>query len=165
MVINYFKSCESLSWITKGLDHASGLLFHQILDQMLSNEIHKCIISGPSFAKDLVNKKNLEVSIASTDNSLMDIFISAMCTGYFKLIPTKDIIGIEVSGVLKNISAILAGSLTANEFSNEYIDELISISQKEVQRISKLIGDSHSRYTLFEKEILKFEKVSVLAII
>lgn len=153
--INYFKSCESLSWITKGLDHASGLLFHQILDQMLSNEIHKCIISGPSFAVDLVNKKNLEVSIASTDNSLMDIFMSAMCTDYFKLIPTKDIIGVEVSGVLKNISAILAGSLTANEFSNEYIDELILISQKEVQRISKLIGDSHSRYTLSDKEILK----------
>ena len=153
--IGYFKSCESLSWITKGLDHVSGLLFHQILDQMLSSEIHKCIISGPSFAKDLVNKKSIEVSIASTDNQLMDKFISAMGTEYFKLIPSKDIIGIEVSGVLKNISAILAGSLTANEFSNEYIDELILISQKEVQRISKLIGDSHSRYTVSDKEVSK----------
>ena len=28
--IEYFKSCDSLSWITKGLDHESGLLFHQV---------------------------------------------------------------------------------------------------------------------------------------
>ena len=153
--MEYFKSCESLTWITKGLDHTSGLLFHQILDQTLSREIHKCIISGPSFAKDLVCKKKLEVSIASTDNLLTDIFISAMNTDYFKLIPTNDIIGIEVSGVLKNISAIIAGSLTANEFSDEYIDELILISKKEVQRISRLIIGSDPRYTLSDKELTK----------
>jgi glycerol-3-phosphate dehydrogenase len=62
-----------------------------------------------------------------------------MNTDYFTLLPTHDLIGVEVSGVLKNISAILAGSLTANEFPDEYVHELISISQQEVYRISKLI--------------------------
>ena len=60
--IDYFQSCDSLSWITKGLDHDSGLLFHEVLDQVLSRKVKKCVISGPSFAKDLVAKKPLEVS-------------------------------------------------------------------------------------------------------
>ncbi len=137
--IDYFQSCDSLSWITKGLDHDSGLLFHEVLDQVLSRKVKKCIISGPSFAKDLVAKKPLEVSIASSDNLLMDKFITSMHTDLFKLIPTNDITGIEVSGVLKNISGILAGALTANQFSDEYIDELIAISQKEVKRITRSI--------------------------
>ena len=29
----YFKSCESIIWLTKGLDHSKGLLFHEIIDK------------------------------------------------------------------------------------------------------------------------------------
>ena len=28
----YFKSCESIIWLTKGLDHSKGSLFHEIID-------------------------------------------------------------------------------------------------------------------------------------
>ena len=42
--LDYFKSFNSISWITKGLDHI-GLLFHQIVDEQLSNKMEKCVIS------------------------------------------------------------------------------------------------------------------------
>ena len=94
--INYFKKSQSLTWLTKGLDHSSGSLFHEVLDEILPNKIAKCVISGPSFAKDLVNKKDIKVSIASTDDSLAEVFINAMNTDYLYLIPTHDLIGVEV---------------------------------------------------------------------
>ncbi len=150
---NYFKKCNSLIWITKGLDHSSGLLFHQLIDQKISEKIEKCIISGPSFAKDLVNKKSLEVSIASSDDDLSNELISKMTKDYFALIPTQDIIGIEISSVLKNISAILAGCLTANNYPDEYIEELISISQNEVKRMTKLIASREKNYMVTDTEI------------
>ena len=153
--INYFNSYSSLSWITKGLDHSSGLLFHQLLDKLLSNNIDKCVISGPSFAKDLVDKKQIEVSIATKNYNLQKIFMDAMSSKCFKLLPTNDIIGIEISGVLKNIAAILAGSLTANQFPDEYIDELISISQEEVYAMSKLIRGKNSLYPISDDEMKK----------
>jgi glycerol-3-phosphate dehydrogenase (NAD(P)+) len=153
--LNYFKKSQSLTWLTKGLDHSSGSLFHQVLDELLPDEIDKCIISGPSFAIDLVNKKNIKVSIASTDDLLTEVFVNAMNTDYFTLLPTHDLIGVEVSGVLKNISAILAGSLTANEFPDEYVHELISISQQEVYRISKLIMATSHSYEVSDSEMKK----------
>jgi len=153
--INYFRGCSSLTWITKGLDHTSGLLFHQLIDQKISDKIQKCIISGPSFAKDLVNKKSLEVSIASTDNNLSNELISKMTKDYFVLLPTKDIIGIEISSVLKNISAILAGCLTANQYPDEYIDQLITLSQSEVKRMTKLIASREKNYLVPDTEIDK----------
>jgi glycerol-3-phosphate dehydrogenase (NAD(P)+) len=153
--LNYFKKSQSLTWLTKGLDHLSGSLFHQVLDELLPDEIDKCIISGPSFAIDLVNKKNIKVSIASTDDLLTEVFVNAMNTDYFTLYPTHDLIGVEVSGVLKNISAILAGSLTANEFPDEYVHELISISQQEVYRISKLIMATSHGYEVSDSEMKK----------
>ena len=87
----YFKSCESLIWLTKGLDHTSGLLFHEIIDKVLSPNIDKCIISGPSFAKDLVSKKPLRVSLASTCDLLANSIIKAMETEHFKFEKTADI--------------------------------------------------------------------------
>ena len=153
--LDYFKSFDSISWITKGLDHASGLLFHQIIDEQISSKMEKCIISGPSFARDLVLKKPLEVTIASTDTTLSDHLISAMSDDNFNLVPTKDIIGTEISGVIKNVSAILAGSLTANEYSDEYITQLIELSQNEVKRITKLIIGKSSNYQISESEIDK----------
>ena len=153
--IKYFRGCNSLTWITKGLDHKSGLLFHQLIDQKISDKIQKCIISGPSFAKDLVNKKSLEVSIASTDNNLSNELISKMTKDYFVLIPTKDIIGIEISSVLKNISAILAGCLTANQYPDEYIDQLITLSQSEVKRMTKLIASREKNYLVSDTDIDK----------
>lgn len=153
--IDYFKKTQSLTWLTKGLDHTSGSFFHQILDDLLPDKIDKCIISGPSFAIDLVNKKNIKVSIASTDDHLTEVLINAMNTDYFTLLQTRDFIGVEVSGVLKNISAILAGSLTVNEFPDEYVHELISISQQEVYRISKLIMANSRGYEVSDSEMKK----------
>lgn len=151
--IEYFKKCKSLTWITKGLDHTSGLLFHQLIDNNISDKIEKCIISGPSFARDLVNKKSLEVSIACTDNNLSSELISKMARDYFMLIPTQDIIGIEISSVLKNISAILAGCLTVNQYPDEYIEQLILLSQSEVKRMTKLIASREKNYLVSDAEI------------
>ncbi|MBT3548312.1 MAG: hypothetical protein HOI56_05085 [Gammaproteobacteria bacterium] len=149
----YFKSCKSLTWLTKGLDHINGLLFHEIIDKVLSPDIDKCIISGPSFAKDLVAGKPLKVSIASTCIALSDTITSAMETKNFEFETTTDIIGVEVSGVIKNISGILAGILTANSYPDEYIDELIVLSQKDVKNIVSKITKNQKSYMITEAEL------------
>ena len=48
-----------------------------------------------------------------------------------------------------------AGSLTANEFPDEYVQELISISQQEVYRISKLIMTTSHGYEVSDSEMKK----------
>ena len=133
----YFNQYESLTWLTKGLDHDSGLLFHALIDDLLSPSINKAIISGPSFASDLNSKKNIRISIASTSKELIKIISDASVTNYFYLAPTNNIIGVEISGILKNISAIIAGALTINGYPDEYIENLIAKSQHEVQAMSE----------------------------
>ena len=149
----YFKSCESIIWLTKGLDHSQGFLFHEIIDKKLSPAIKKCIISGPSFAKDLVAIKPLRVSIASTCDILANSIIRIMETENLKFEKTSDIIGVEISGVIKNISGILAGILTANSYPDEYIEELISLSQKDVKNISRKMYQSQSSYVVAEEQL------------
>ena len=151
----YFKSCQSIIWLTKGLDHSKGLLFHEIIDQILSPDIKKCIISGPSFAKDLVAAKPLRVSIASTCDILANSIIETMETENLKFEKTADIIGVELSGIIKNISGILAGILTANLYPDEYIEELISLSQIDVKNIARKITSDQNSYMVTEAELEK----------
>ena len=78
-----------------------------------------------------------------------------METENLKFEKTSDIIGVEISGVIKNISGILAGILTANSYPDEYIEELISLSQKDVKNISRKICGSQSPYMVTEEQLEK----------
>lgn len=144
----YLSLYNEIVWLTKGLDHSSGSLFHNIIDNKIPTNIDKCIISGPSFARDLLNKKSITVTAASTSTDLFDLLADSMNTNYFKLLFTNNIVGVEISGIIKNISGILAGALTANGFSDEYIDELIRLSQVEVLSITEKIIEKNKEYAI-----------------
>ena len=150
---SYFEKYNHLCWLTKGLDHDSGLLFHDVIDTKLNKTIDKCIISGPSFARDLDAKKNIEVSIASTSKDLSNLISSSMTTSYFSLTPTTNIIGVEIAGIIKNIAAILAGILTVNNFKQRDIDKLILLSQHDIQKMSNKVLQNNPNYLTTKKDI------------
>tara|TARA_B100001996_G_scaffold163706_2_gene124851 strand:- start:439 stop:1410 length:972 start_codon:yes stop_codon:yes gene_type:complete len=150
----YLKEFESITWLTKGIDHGTGLMLHEIIDKEIGSDSYKCIISGPSFAKDLIEKKPLTVSIASNNDALIQTLKNGLETDIFKLIPTKDIIGVGVSGIIKNISAILAGALTANNYTDEYIQKLIELSQNEISQITSSIYSQTPEIEILETELL-----------
>ncbi len=76
------------------------------------------VISGPSFAKDLVERMPAGLSLGSNNEELITIVKKALCNKYIKLRETKDIIGVEACGAIKNVIALAAGMLSglgANE--------------------------------------------------
>ena len=135
----YIKLFQSVVWLTKGLDKNSGDLLDVIITREIREDMHLCLISGPSFAIDLVNKIPQEVSIAATDSSLLARIKNSMETDHFKLISTEDLIGVEVSGIVKNVSAILAGIMSSLNYSSKNIEQLITLSQEEVKNLTHAI--------------------------
>ena len=115
----YIKLFQSVVWLTKGLDKNSGDLLDVIITREIREDMHLCLISGPSFAIDLVNKIPQKVSIAATDSSLLARIKNSMETDHFKLISSEDLIGVEVSGIVKNVSAILAGIMSSLNYSSK----------------------------------------------
>jgi len=142
----YFSKSNFISWITKGIDHNSGLLFHQILDNEISPSITKCMISGPSFASDLIDNKEIQVSLASTNINESTQFINSIQSDYFKLVVTSDIIGVQISAIIKNICAILAGILSENYSKKAVIENLMKYGKDEIINISGHIENLDERY-------------------
>ena len=102
---------------TKGIENETGKFINEILEETLNTK-NIAVISGPSFAKDLVERMPAGLSLGSNNEELITIVKKALCNKYIKLRETKDIIGVEACGAIKNVIALAAGMLSglgANE--------------------------------------------------
>lgn len=102
---------------TKGIEQDTGLFINQIVEKYLDTK-NVAVISGPSFAIDLVTKMPAGLSVASKRKETIELSKKALQNKYIKLRETSDIIGVEVCGSIKNVIALSAGmleGLKANE--------------------------------------------------
>lgn len=95
---------------TKGIEQDTGLFINQIVEKYLDTK-NVAVISGPSFAIDLVTKMPAGLSVASTNDETIKRSKAALQNRYIKLRETKDVIGVEVCGSIKNVIALSAGML------------------------------------------------------
>lgn len=102
---------------TKGIEQETGLFVNEILAKHLDTE-NIAVLSGPSFAIDLVSKMPVGLSLASKKEETITIVKKALQNKYVKLRETDDIIGVEICGSIKNVIALSSGILSglgANE--------------------------------------------------
>lgn len=92
---------------SKGINKKNNKFAYNIIKEIINiKEIY--VLSGPSFAIDTIKKENIILTLAGKNaNKLKTIFPEK----YIKIETTKDIIGTEVSGTLKNIFALASGML------------------------------------------------------
>lgn len=95
---------------TKGIEQETGLFIHQILEKYLDTK-NLAVISGPSFAVDLVTKMPAGLTLATKNQETEKRVKKALANQYIKLRETNDIIGTEVCGSIKNVIALSAGML------------------------------------------------------
>jgi len=153
--VNYFSKCESISWLTKGIDNHTGKLFHEVVSHVLGNNIDMCILSGPSFARDLIDNKKIEISIASNKNHLIEKISKLISTDNFSLVPTSDIVGVQIAGIIKNIAATLTGILSALDYEERHSMLIIEKAKEEILKISSGIQAKPGLYNVDKSEMLK----------
>ena len=144
----YFSKCKRIVSLTKGIDHEKGILFHEIVDERLGSQIEYGLISGPSFAKDLSEKKNISVSFASKYSNLSNIMVKATKSNYFNMVPTSSLIHIEFAGILKNIAAIVSAMSDKSYGLGVHTNKIIKIACDEtlkmVNELTNIKSSHHS---------------------
>lgn len=85
-------------------------LFQIIKEIINTNNIG--VISGPTFAVDIIKKVPIGLSIASLNEQTTDIIVKALKNKRVGVDIKNDIIGVSICGSLKNIAAIGNGIIT-----------------------------------------------------
>ena len=126
----YFDDLKKVVWLTKGLDHETGKLFSEYLQEKYA-KIEMALLSGPSFAEDLYHGLDISISLASNSQRFSDQLYELISSKALQLRPTSHLQAIEIASCLKNITAILCG-VSDNLFSENKSDLLIKIACNEV---------------------------------
>lgn len=107
---NYFDKEQHICIASKGIEQNTGLFIHEIVEKYIKTD-HISVISGPSFAKDVVQKMPIGLTLATKNSDTKRVVSKALSNKYIKFDYTDDVIGTEICGSIKNIIAIASGML------------------------------------------------------
>jgi len=139
----YDLSNKSFCLASKGILEREYLMVYQIYNLYIDNPNYS-VISGPSFAIDIANDNPLCLSIyANTKKCLRDI-ANILVNNNFRLEETSDLVGIEISGAIKNVMAIAAGLLHGLEFCDSTIALFMVRAVRDLYKIIEAMGGKNS---------------------
>lgn len=105
-----FVSCS------KGMLVKEEKFISEVIEQMFNGKLQYCVLSGPSFAKEILLNMPTLVVVASKNLKIAEIVQEALSQGAFKVYINDDVIGVEIAGALKNVLAIGAGIIEGSGF-------------------------------------------------
>ena len=119
---------------TKGIEQKTGLFMHEVLLKHLNTK-NISVISGPSFAVDLVTKMPAGLSVASKSPETLILTKQALQNEYIKLRETNDITGVEICGSIKNVIALSSGMLEGLKANDSTKAMLIAEAMHDMEAI------------------------------
>lgn len=107
----YLKSGAIILSATKGLELPTARRMSQVLEDELpaSLKAEICVLSGPNLAKEIVSRKPASTVIAGANSEAAQKAQSMLMSTNFRVYTSSDVLGVELSGALKNIVALGAG--------------------------------------------------------
>jgi glycerol-3-phosphate dehydrogenase (NAD(P)+) len=140
-ITSYFEKGVPFVSISKGINPETLEMSDDLFADSFSNfQDQITYLSGPSFAKEIVDKQITIVALAGkTPEVLLDV-CKKMNTDYFKCIPTYDIKGVLLGGALKNILAIAGGILEGYGYNHNTRAAMITRGINEMLRFGKVFN-------------------------
>lgn len=112
------------------------------IPQCLEKEVSQPIISlkGPSFAREIINLIPTGMTVASKNSKYFDYFKELFENTNIFLDFTNDVIGVELSSILKNIYAIIIGIVDAHYDSPNLRSLVLTRSINEMRYLLSRFG-------------------------
>ena len=128
----------------KGIELSTLQLPYDILRDELPGKYSKylCVLSGPSFAKEMAARHPTSVVVASTEPGIGELVQAQMtCTeSNFRVYTITDVMGAEVAGAVKNVLAIAAGTVAGLGYGSNTRAALICRGLVEMTKLAERMG-------------------------
>lgn len=95
---------------TKGIENHTCRFCDDIITSYVNTE-HIAVISGPTFAVDMVNEVTMGLTLATKNLTTKLMIKKAFQNHFLKIRTTMDVKGVEFCGAIKNVIAIAAGMI------------------------------------------------------
>ena len=123
----------------KGIEIESGKLLSDVVKDILPSTPIS-VLTGPSFAHDLMSGKPSAATIACDDADQLNKVTNALLSPQFRLYKSHDIIGAQVGGAVKNVIAIACGILDGLNLGESARAALVTRGLAEMARLTVAMG-------------------------
>ncbi len=136
------KESQVLVNVAKGIEIETGKRISELVYEVLGLEFGNDFVclSGPSFAKEVVERHPTAIVAASTNLVAASEVQSAFSFENLRVYTNSDLIGTELGGSVKNVMAIAAGMTAGLGFGSNTIAALITRGLAEISRLALTQG-------------------------
>ena len=109
---DYLNNDSRVILVSKGLEKDTDLLMTEIYKE-LNLKGNVSYLAGPTFAKELIVNSKAGLTLGTKDNKTKELMLELFKDTNVEIEVIEDYIGLQLYGVIKNVLAILMGSLNS----------------------------------------------------
>jgi glycerol-3-phosphate dehydrogenase (NAD(P)+) len=126
--------------VSKGIEIETGKRISEIAKEVIGTTNRFVCLSGPSFAKEVVNGHPTAIVAASKDAAAARTVQNDLSFENLRIYTNTDVIGTEIGGSVKNVMAIAAGMAAGLGFGSNSVAALITRGLAEITRFARREG-------------------------
>jgi glycerol-3-phosphate dehydrogenase (NAD(P)+) len=126
--------------VAKGIEIESGKRISEITKEVIASSHPFVALSGPSFAREVVDGHPTAIVAASKDSAAARVVQNDLSFENLRIYTNADVVGTEVGGSVKNVMAIAAGMTAGLGFGANSVAALITRGLAEITRLARREG-------------------------
>lgn len=134
-------------WLCKGFESDTQLMPHQVVGQELPEHASNGVLSGPSFAREVVEGLPVALTVASASAVCRERTVAAFHHRAMRIYTGDDVVGVEVGGAVKNVLAIATGISDGLGLGLNARAALITRGLAEMSRLGVTLGGRAETFT------------------
>ena len=139
-VKDYIDPKTPLLCLSKGLETGTCDMMSEIIPAGLGRDQPLAVLSGPTFAVELMQGLPTTIVAASEDESLAISVQQLFGSSCLRVNTSTDVTGVELSGAMKNVLAIAAGIVEGLELGNNAMAALVAQGVAEIRWLAGKMG-------------------------
>lgn len=130
---------RGLAWATKGFEPGTGRFLHELVEEILPGQ-PAAVVTGPSFAREVVDGLPTAVTVHSDDVAFAQIVADHLHGPTFRAYTGTDMLGAELGGAMKNVLAVATGVADGMQLGLNARAGLITRGLNEMLRLGVALG-------------------------
>ncbi len=126
--------------VTKGIEQDSLLTMSRLLAELAPQVKRIAVLSGPGFAAEIARGKPAALVAAADDETVAAEVQQLFASPTFRAYRSRDVLGVEFGGAIKNVIAIASGVSDGLELGASARAALITRGVAEIMRLAEAAG-------------------------
>ncbi|MEI2765823.1 MAG: NAD(P)H-dependent glycerol-3-phosphate dehydrogenase [Dermatophilaceae bacterium] len=133
--------------LIKGVEQGSTMRMSQLVADVAGLPSERiAVLSGPNLAPEIANKQPASSVVAGPDDATARRVAAACTTAYFRVHTSRDVVGVELGGAVKNVMALAVGMAEGMGMGDNTKASIITRGLAEMTRLGVTLGADQATF-------------------